>query len=96
MPDSVPLDEKKATSWPFNCSVSRAPYDGVNRSSMYKTSNNLLYPINVGRNIARRASNTYFIMASDVELYPSLNFVEQFLQMINDNISLISTDRQPR
>lgn len=44
-----------------------------------------MYPINVGRNIARDAALTHFILASDIELYPSPNFVSKFLEMIARN-----------
>lgn len=43
---------------------------------------NHTYPVNVGRNIARDAAQTYFVLASDIELYPNPGFIEMFLQMI--------------
>lgn len=49
---------------------------------MYAIKNNLLYPINVGRNIARTSSQTHFVLPSDIELYPSLHIIPQFLTMI--------------
>lgn len=48
----------------------------------FKTSKKLLYPINVGRNVARDAAATHFIFASDIELYPSPGMVSKFLTMI--------------
>ncbi len=48
----------------------------------YKQTKNLLYPINVARNIARESANTYFVFASDIELYPSPNTIPSFLEMI--------------
>ncbi|RXG55109.1 Beta-1,4-glucuronyltransferase 1 [Armadillidium vulgare] len=42
----------------------------------------LLYPVNVGRNIARTNAATYFVFASDIELYPSINVIPEFLKMI--------------
>lgn len=56
--------------------------------NMYKATNNLTYPVNVGRNLARDASLTYYVLASDVELYPSLNVVPNFLKMIVRNKQL--------
>lgn len=41
----------------------------------YKQQKKLLYPVNIARNTARRAAQTYFVFASDVELYPSINFI---------------------
>lgn len=96
MPKYVPLTEKAALSWPYNCSSPDVPYEHVNRSQMYRSVKNILYPINVGRNIARQSSNTYFILTSDIELYPSINFVLKFLQMIYRNVSLLSSDENPR
>lgn len=48
----------------------------------FKSKHKLKYPVNVGRNIARDAATTHFILASDIELYPSLNLVDKFLNMI--------------
>lgn len=52
---------------------------------MYKNQKKLLYPVNVGRNIAREMSLTHYILASDIELYPSLNVIKTFLEMIAEN-----------
>lgn len=41
-----------------------------------------MYPVNVGRNIARDAAMTHFILASDIELYPNPGLVRKFLEMI--------------
>lgn len=51
-------------------------------SPTYKSIHNLTYPVNVARNVARLAAATYFVLASDVELYPSLNFISRFLAMM--------------
>lgn len=37
-----------------------------------------LYPINVLRNTARLAAKTHYVLASDIELYPSINLVPMF------------------
>ena len=37
----------------------------------YRSMNNLTYPVNVGRNIARQSATSHFVFASDIELYPS-------------------------
>ena len=37
----------------------------------YRSMNNLTYPVNVGRNIARQSAISHFVFASDIELYPS-------------------------
>ena len=41
--------------------------------------------MNVGRNIARDAAMTHFILASDIELYPNPGLVHKFLEMIARN-----------
>ncbi|KXJ84421.1 hypothetical protein RP20_CCG011518 [Aedes albopictus] len=69
---------------PFNCSLP-APYFNVSSSQLYKTQKKLLYPVNVGRNIARDAAMTHFILASDIELYPNPGLVHKFLEMIVRN-----------
>lgn len=49
---------------------------------MYKSEKKLFYPVNVGRNVARESAVTHFVLASDIELYPSPNLVNKFLEMI--------------
>lgn len=49
---------------------------------MYKNEKKLLYPVNVGRNIARESSPTLYVFPSDIELYPSPNLPVKFLEMI--------------
>jgi hypothetical protein len=57
----------------------------VSSSQLYKAQKKLLYPVNVGRNIARDAALTHFILASDIELYPNPGLVHKFLEMIARN-----------
>lgn len=68
----------------YNCSEP-PPYENANSSLLYKSKYDLLYPINVGRNIAREAALTHFIFPSDIELYPTPNLIEKFLEMIVKN-----------
>lgn len=44
-----------------------------------------MYPINVGRNIARESATTHYLLASDIELYPSPGVINDFLDMIRRN-----------
>lgn len=44
-----------------------------------------MYPVNVGRNIARDSAMTHFILASDIELYPNPGLARKFLEMIARN-----------
>ncbi|KAK7054579.1 hypothetical protein SK128_015503 [Halocaridina rubra] len=48
----------------------------------YRKRYKLIYPINVARNVARQASQTYFVLPSDVELYPALNVIPEFFKML--------------
>ncbi|XP_058988135.1 beta-1,4-glucuronyltransferase 1-like [Musca domestica] len=68
----------------YNCTLP-APYVNVTSGHLYKTQKKLLYPVNVGRNIARDAAITHFILASDIELYPNPGLVKKFLEMIARN-----------
>ncbi|XP_059221203.1 beta-1,4-glucuronyltransferase 1 [Stomoxys calcitrans] len=68
----------------YNCTLP-PPYVNVTSGHLYKTQKKLLYPVNVGRNIARDAAITHFILASDIELYPNPGLVKKFLEMIARN-----------
>lgn len=50
--------------------------------NFFEVSNSLQYPVNVGRNVARDAATTHFVLASDIELYPSSGLVNSFFEMI--------------
>ena len=65
----------------YNCSLP-APWINIPVSKMYKSEKKLLYPVNVGRNIARESAPTHYVLASDIELYPSPNLPAKFLEMI--------------
>ncbi|XP_028132839.1 beta-1,4-glucuronyltransferase 1 [Diabrotica virgifera virgifera] len=68
----------------YNCSVV-PPFLNVSSENMYKAQKKLLYPVNVGRNVARETAQTHFILPSDIELYPSPSVIEKFLAMIAEN-----------
>ena len=70
LPSSIPKMEDVMAQAP-SCSL---PPPSTSHPT-YKSANNLTYPVNVARNVARLAAATYFILASDIELYPSLNFI---------------------
>ncbi|XP_044728931.1 beta-1,4-glucuronyltransferase 1-like [Chrysoperla carnea] len=80
VPKQVPKHDRVLNDQ-YNCSLA-APYLNVDVSHMYKNQRKLLYPVNVGRNVARESAQTHFILASDIELYPSLNLIPKFLNMI--------------
>ncbi|CAO1409779.1 unnamed protein product [Diamesa hyperborea] len=60
-------------------------------STEYKQQNNLTFPINVLRNVARRSALTHFVFASDIELYPNVGLVDTFLDLIMRNPSLVES-----
>ena len=76
----------------FNCSVRYKDYMNsltsiydrdANKSLLnVRTKNHLPYPINVLRNVARLSANTKYVLASDIELYPSTNIVKMFRKML--------------
>ncbi|KAL4706828.1 hypothetical protein ACJJTC_010062 [Scirpophaga incertulas] len=79
---------------PYNCSV--PPPFASTTISTYMKQKNLLYPVNVARNIARDSALTHFILPSDIELYPSPNLVPRFLNMIARNEKPLNTSTNPR
>lgn len=82
VPKKVPRHDRLPLNEPYNCSLS-APYlSSPNEQRMYRKQKNLLYPVNVGRNIARETAQTHYIFPSDIELYPSPRLAELFLEMI--------------
>lgn len=77
----------KVLSTAYNCTIP-PPFSNITSTQLYKTQKKLLYPVNVGRNVARDAAMTHFILASDIELYPNPGLVRKFLEMVarNDDI----------
>lgn len=54
-------------------------HDDINT---YRKSTLMVYPINVGRNVARNASTTNYFLVSDIEMVPSHGLAPKFLKMI--------------
>ncbi|XP_075212873.1 beta-1,4-glucuronyltransferase 1-like [Lycorma delicatula] len=52
------------------------------RLETFRNNEGLIYPVNVGRNVARTSARTSFVLVSDVELFPSHNLVSGFLAML--------------
>ena len=50
-----------------------------------RTRRNLKYPVNVARNLARMMSTTYYVLPSDIELYPNPGLIPRFLNMVLAN-----------
>lgn len=83
VPKEVPR-HNDVLSIPYNCSLN-PPFMNASSDQMYKSQKKLLYPVNVGRNIARESAQTHFILPSDIELYPSPNLISDFLTLIAEN-----------
>ncbi|KAL7642901.1 UNVERIFIED_CONTAM: hypothetical protein RMT77_006190 [Armadillidium vulgare] len=77
--EHFPTNISETSDFLINCSES---YHFNESKTSYRKTNSLLYPVNVGRNIARMNAATYFVFASDIELYPSINVIPEFLKMI--------------
>uniref|UniRef100_A0A182QFD2 N-acetyllactosaminide beta-1,3-N-acetylglucosaminyltransferase n=1 Tax=Anopheles farauti TaxID=69004 RepID=A0A182QFD2_9DIPT len=69
---------------PLACWNATSAWSKVDNDSegSFRAENNLTYPVNVGRNVARSSAVTHFVLASDIELYPSPDFIPMFLRMI--------------
>uniref|UniRef100_A0A1B6C5R0 N-acetyllactosaminide beta-1,3-N-acetylglucosaminyltransferase n=1 Tax=Clastoptera arizonana TaxID=38151 RepID=A0A1B6C5R0_9HEMI len=65
----------------YDCSLP-PPWVNSTATSTYKAQKKLLYPVNVGRDIARESAITHYILPSDIELYPSPGVIPDFLEMI--------------
>ena len=64
---------------------------------LFSKAHNLTYPVNIGRNIARESARTYFILPSDIELYPNPGLIQGFLKMVrNPNAPMGNTEDNPR
>ncbi|KAI9563367.1 hypothetical protein GHT06_010828 [Daphnia sinensis] len=59
----------------------------------FKQAMNLTYPVNLLRNVARQNAPTHYILASDAELYPSLDMVQLFFDMLRRNESVLHLGR---
>lgn len=68
----------------FDCSQ-KPPFQVKKDEEMYKNRQNLTYPINLARNIAKINSQTHLVFPSDIELYPTKNFSAKFLDFVRRN-----------
>ncbi|XP_014251105.1 beta-1,4-glucuronyltransferase 1 [Cimex lectularius] len=78
LPKVVPKPWQALEGDKYNCSLQPPWVD----KATYKAEKKLTYPINVGRNIAREMATTHYILASDIELYPSPGVIPDFLDMV--------------
>jgi len=89
-----PLSKIPQELSPVDCD---APPEFGDNVRTYRKTRNLVYPVNVARNIAREMSTTYFVLASDIELYPSPNLIHQFLEMVQtDDFKILKKSANPK
>lgn len=69
------------------------PFANVSSDQLYRKQMELEYPINVGRNIAKEAALTHYVLSSDIELYPSPGLVNGFLLMLAANMHLLNATK---
>ncbi|XP_054269524.1 beta-1,4-glucuronyltransferase 1-like isoform X2 [Macrosteles quadrilineatus] len=66
---------------PEGCSV---PSIVASRSlNTFRNQEELIYPVNVARNVARTRALTKFVIVSDIELIPSRHLVSHFVKMLS-------------
>lgn len=63
------------------CSAA-SPERQLNTTNLYRKRKGLPFPINVGRNVARNAATTHFILSGGIKFYPSENLIPSFLAMV--------------
>lgn len=77
---NISFPDAISTNGLLNCSLTNDDLPLYFKST-FRTTHKTPYPINVVRNVARLGSRTRYLLASDIELYPSLNVVSMFLNL---------------
>lgn len=67
-------------SVPAGCSIPNVV--ASKRLNTFRNQEELIYPVNVARNVARISANSKYVMVSDIELIPSKNLVTRFQKMV--------------
>lgn len=81
-----PRDSPPAADWHLVVDEKTCECNAEESTASIKTfrmDEGLPYPVNVARNIARTVAPTWYVLPSDVELYPSEGLAQQFLNMIS-------------
>ncbi|KAL7642852.1 UNVERIFIED_CONTAM: hypothetical protein RMT77_006140 [Armadillidium vulgare] len=73
------LNSEELLKYKVNCSRNLKDLDVIYG---YRWIKGLLFPINIARNIAWQNAGTYFVFPSDIELYPSVNIIPEFLKLL--------------
>ncbi|KAB7504671.1 Glycosyltransferase-like protein LARGE2 [Armadillidium nasatum] len=73
------LNSEELLKYKVNCARNLKDLDVSNG---YRFFNGIFFPINIARNIAWQNAATYFVFPSDIELYPSVNVIPEFLKLL--------------
>ncbi|XP_074601557.1 beta-1,4-glucuronyltransferase 1-like [Brevipalpus obovatus] len=94
-PEEIKFPAKLINYSEYDCST---PLEQMISSyeNTYRSGNKLPYPINVARNVARLSVKTKYLLASDIELYPSLNIVSMFKKLLERERSSQVPNINPR
>ncbi|XP_077293214.1 beta-1,4-glucuronyltransferase 1-like [Arctopsyche grandis] len=70
-------NKKELRLWFQDCTM-----PDMSKTKTYRSRYGLIYPVNVGRNVARNASSTQYNLVSDVEMVPSEGLATRFTLMV--------------
>lgn len=79
VPKWVPHNDRDINTPVVKCSM---PPPWTNATAAYKATKKILYPVNVGRNVARESATTHYVLPSDIELYPSPGVIDGFMDLV--------------
>ncbi|XP_034098923.2 beta-1,4-glucuronyltransferase 1-like [Drosophila albomicans] len=77
----IPKNMARFKISPYVC-AKHAPFEKMRHDLTYWHKTGLIYPVNLMRNVARYNSETFYIMALDLQLLPPPNFVKSFLSFV--------------
>jgi PREDICTED: similar to AGAP009403-PA len=80
--DDIPYPDGFFREDEINCESNSYTKIYSTYKSTFRKKHKLLYPINVLRNVARLAAKTKYLLASDIELYPSINIIPMFQELL--------------
>ncbi|CAG0884784.1 unnamed protein product [Darwinula stevensoni] len=93
-PSIVPPVEDVDSFFQVNCS-SPPPWNTTDpsyRQTTKGTAKQILYPINILRNVAKESATTHYVFPTDIELYPSDNLAPMFIDMVRRSPTLLDPE----
>jgi hypothetical protein len=88
IPNNGHRDEKS-----FSC-PHIPPYKNRSELDLERFKLKLPYPVNIGRNLARKQVQTHFLLSSEIDYFPSPDLIEEFLFLASENADLIINPRK--